>query len=209
MPRNVAGAVAVEVAGERRRPARRMRADVDAAGPQPVCDLPDIDMARGRIEPENIVGAVGVEIAEAGRLIARRMRAGIGAPGPLAVRELPDIDAVGARIVPGKIAAAVIIEVGDARGRPARPDAVRHRRSASSAPSCCPTRMKSSAARLLRATLRSVSVSPPPKLITVSLPTCVARARTSANVLTFENAARLTLSSLPAPAAKPKIVSAP
>ena len=29
-------------------------------------------------------------------------------------------------------------------------------------------------------------MSPPPKLITVSLPTCVARASTSANVLTFE-----------------------
>src|SRR5436190_964806 len=73
VPGDVRGAVAGEVARERRLITRRMRADIDAAVPLPVGDLPQIDIAGGRIEPEHVTRVVTVEVAEADRLIAGRM----------------------------------------------------------------------------------------------------------------------------------------
>src|SRR3954469_10876587 len=97
-----------------------MRADVDAAGPLPAGELPQIDVARRRIEPERVGRAIVIEIAETGWLIARRMRAGIGTAGPLTVGELPDVDTVGAGIVPGKVAGRVAVEIGDPGRQPTR-----------------------------------------------------------------------------------------
>src|SRR5262245_41599396 len=98
-----------------------MRADIDAAGPLAVVDLPDVDVAGRRIVPEDVVGAVAVEIAAERGLPAGRMRAGIDAAGPLAVVvDLPDVDAVGRGVVPEDVVRPVAVEVAAERGLPAR-----------------------------------------------------------------------------------------
>ena len=82
----------IEVADADRLIAGRMRADIDAAGPLAVRNLPDIDIVVVGIEPEHVAGAVVIEVAGADRLISGRMRADVDAARPLAVRELPDIE---------------------------------------------------------------------------------------------------------------------
>ena len=84
-----------------------MRSDIDASGPLAIRDQPQIDIARGRVEPEDIARAVVIEIADPHRLIAGRMRADIDAAGPLAVRDLPQIHIVRGRIEPQHVAGAV------------------------------------------------------------------------------------------------------
>ena len=53
-PEHVAGAVVVEVAEAGRLVAGRMRADIRAAGPLAVRELPDVDVAVRRIVPGEI-----------------------------------------------------------------------------------------------------------------------------------------------------------
>src|SRR5262245_1754732 len=68
---------------------------------------------------------------------------------------------------------------------------------------------KSPLTRLVLVTFASVSVLPPPKLITVLAPDCVARASTSVRLVMLDSARRSISSTPPAPAVKSWIASAP
>jgi hypothetical protein len=52
VPEDIARAVAVEIADAGRLPTRRMCANIDAAGPVAVRDLPDFRIAIGWVVPE-------------------------------------------------------------------------------------------------------------------------------------------------------------
>src|SRR5437899_1005089 len=91
-PHDVVDTIVVEVPEADRRPACRMRAEIDAARPLPVLHQPDIDRIGGWIVPDDIAGAVFVEVGRPERLPTGRMCTGIDAAGPLAVGKLPDIE---------------------------------------------------------------------------------------------------------------------
>src|SRR5690242_4484288 len=84
-PQHIACAVAIEVTDAYDTPARRMRADIDTAGPVSILDQPELDITRRGIEPENVTRAIVIEIADPGRNVSGRMRADTHAPRPLRV----------------------------------------------------------------------------------------------------------------------------
>ena len=85
-PEDIVGAVAGEVADAGDLIVARMRAQINAAGPSSVVDLPLVDVAGAGIVPKDAVRAAAGEIADAGNLITRGVRARAGAGGPVAIR---------------------------------------------------------------------------------------------------------------------------
>lgn len=112
-PHDVADPVMVEVTDPDRDGARRMSADVDAAGPLTVFKKPDVDVIGRRVLPGDVARSVEIEVTRSERLPAGRMRAVVDAARPLAIADLPDVDiARGAEIIGKGISAGAQLRYG-------------------------------------------------------------------------------------------------